>query len=129
MGLLIRQYKQHNYYNYSTEIRVKVRTLHHKVSRAQIIVNRLIFKLPCSYQEKKSSMRDEKGRGRGNKAVWPFYVLSLNPSKQKKTPKTGNWCNPYKQPTADSCTVTVRRGGNSEDSQCKDFPKEEILQP
>ena len=30
--------------------------------------------------------------------MWPFYVLSLNPSKWKKTSKTGNWCNSCKWP-------------------------------
>ena len=38
--------------------------------------------------------------------VWPFYVLSLNPSKQKKSSKTGNQCNQYKQPTVNGSAVT-----------------------
>ena len=39
--------------------------------------------------------------------VWPFYVLSLNPSKQKKSSKTGNRCNQYKQPTVNGSAVTA----------------------
>ena len=38
--------------------------------------------------------------------VWPFYILSLNPSKQKKSSKTGNQCNQYKQPTVNGSAVT-----------------------
>ena len=38
--------------------------------------------------------------------VWPFYVLSLNPSKQKKSSKTGNQCNQYKQPTVNGSAMT-----------------------
>ena len=39
--------------------------------------------------------------------MWPFYVLSLSPSKRNKTSKTGDRCNQYKQPTANGSAVTV----------------------
>ena len=59
---------------------------------------------------RKSSMRKEKEKEEEEEIrhVWPFYVLSLNPSKQKKSSKTGNQCNQYKQPTVNGSAVTRR---------------------
>ena len=64
---------------------------------------------------RKSSMTKEKGRRRGNKAVWPYMYSCL--IQTKKISKKYNQCNQYKQPTVNSNTVTagglvntVRRG-------------------
>ena len=51
-------------------------------------------------------MRKEKEEEEEIRRVWPFYVLSLSPSKQKKSSKTGNRCNQYKQPTVNGSAVT-----------------------
>ena len=52
-------------------------------------------------------MRKEKEEEEEIRRVWPFYVLSLNPSKRKKSSKTGNRCNQYKQPTVNGSAVTA----------------------
>ena len=38
--------------------------------------------------------------------MWPFYVLSLKTSKQKKTSKIGNRCNSCKRLAANGSAVT-----------------------
>ena len=76
---------------------------------AQIVVDELIFKLLCSYRRGNQAW-EKKKEEEEIRPVWPFYVLSLSPSKWNQTSKTGNQRNQYKQPTANSrhCDIGQR---------------------
>lgn len=62
------------------------------MSRAQIVVNKLIFKLLCSYWWENQSWEEKKEKEEEMRQCGLIKLL-LNPDKEKKTSKTGNHAN------------------------------------